>query len=435
MKIAVIGAGVAGLYSAKMLVGKGHEITIFESDKNIGGLARSHSYKNYSYDVGPHIVFSRDPKILEEMLQIHNSWNKFRRENVIIINGKKVNYPFENYLGMLDDKTNEYCLNNLIDNQHESLNPINMEEFFLKTFGKGIYETYLYPYNKKLWKRELTQLDLQMVERIPNPPKQDIIDGSERKYKEGYTHQSYFYYPKYGGIQSFVDSLYQSIDGKCNLQLNTKVNQINYENGILTIDSDRVSRDKHFDKVISTIPLVDLLQSGSNIKQLSLLNSCGSSLEYLGIIYGVIEVQSVINNDIFAVTVPDSDIVFHRITYLNNLIDNEKTIQNLQHVFLFEISIEANNHRMMGKEEIGVEVLNGMRKAGITLEKEYVGLDVNFAEKAYVVYNHNHRNDVNRIINSLKEQNIYAVGRMGSHEYYNMDQVINNCQKIISEIK
>jgi protoporphyrinogen oxidase len=435
MKIAVVGAGVAGLYSAKLLIEKGHEITIYESKKNIGGLARSHSYKNYFYDVGPHIVFSRDPKILEEMLHIHNSWNKFKRENVIIINGKKVNYPFENYLGMLDDRTNEYCLENLINNLYESLNPINMEEFFLKTFGKGIYETYLYPYNKKLWKRELTQLDLQMVERIPNPPKQDIIDGSKQKYKEGYTHQSFFYYPKHGGIQSFVNSLYQSIDSKCNLHLDTKVNSINYENEILTIDSDVVSRPQHFDKIISTIPLVDLLQLGASIKQLSSLNSCSSNLEYLGIIYGVIEVKSVTNNDIFAVTVPDLDIVFHRITYLNKLIDNEKSMEDLQHVFLFEISIEDDNDRIREKEEIGVEVLTGMRKAGMTTEMEYVGLDVNFAKKAYVVYNHNHRKDVDRIINTLNEQNIYAVGRMGSHEYYNMDQVINNCQKIISEIQ
>ena len=42
-----------------------------------------------------------------------------------------------------------------------------------------------------------------MVERIPRPPKEDILKSAKRKKTEGYKHQLFFYYPK-GGIQSLL---------------------------------------------------------------------------------------------------------------------------------------------------------------------------------------------------------------------------------------
>ena len=39
-------------------------------------------------------------------------------------------------------------------------------------------------------------MDTQMVERIPKPPKIDIINSARGKKTEGYKHQLYFHYPK-----------------------------------------------------------------------------------------------------------------------------------------------------------------------------------------------------------------------------------------------
>ena len=434
MDIGIVGAGIGGLYSAMILLKSGHNVTIYEKENYIGGLARSHKFNGYFYDVGPHIVFSRDQEILTEMLSIHTMWNKFERKNTISLKGKKVNYPFENYLGMLDEDTKNYCLNEFLFNPYKDIKAKNMEEFFLKTFGKGIYSTYLYPYNNKLWKRELTQLDLQMVERIPNPPPKQIIEGSKKIYSEGYTHQANFYYPKEGGIQSFVNSLFNKIKNDCQININTEITSIRKKHNKLEIQTNNASNSKEYDKIITTIPLTSLIERCSNIETISDLRSEINKLEYLGIIYGVIEVESVVDENIFAITVPDSNVIFHRISYLSNILGLNKNSKNKKHVFLFEISFLDKITLKTESKMLGDQILIGMRMCNLTVENKYNSIDFNIAEKAYVVYNLMHRKTVDKIIRTLRKDDVYPVGRFGSHEYLNMDQVMMNCKSNLDEL-
>ena len=65
-----------------------------------------------------------------------------------------------------------------------------------------------------------------MVDRIPKPPPEDIINSAKGESKEGYLHQLYFHYPKKGGFQSIVNGLYEKIDVKPKLYLNNSVEKI-----------------------------------------------------------------------------------------------------------------------------------------------------------------------------------------------------------------
>ena len=89
-----------------------------------------------------------------------------------------------------------------------------MLEFFYNTFGEGITRLFLEPYNRKIWKYEPSFMDMQMVERIPKPPPEDIIESAKGKSTEGYLHQLYFHYPEKGGFQTIVDSLTEKISHK-----------------------------------------------------------------------------------------------------------------------------------------------------------------------------------------------------------------------------
>ena len=73
-------------------------------------------------------------------------------------------------------------------------------------FGKGIYDAYLGPYNNKIWKMRPSNLDTQMVDRIPQPPVSDIIKSAQGQVTEGYKHQLYFHYPSKGGIESLFNA-------------------------------------------------------------------------------------------------------------------------------------------------------------------------------------------------------------------------------------
>jgi phytoene desaturase len=52
-KIAVIGAGFAGLTSAISLAAKGHDVSLYEKNETIGGRARQFSAQGFTFDMGP----------------------------------------------------------------------------------------------------------------------------------------------------------------------------------------------------------------------------------------------------------------------------------------------------------------------------------------------------------------------------------------------
>ena len=74
----------------------------------------------------------------------------------------------------------------------------------MKTFGEGITRLFLQPYNEKIWKYDSSCLDTQMVERIPKPPKEDVIKSAKGIPTEGYTHQLYFHNRKNVEYKIFV---------------------------------------------------------------------------------------------------------------------------------------------------------------------------------------------------------------------------------------
>src|SRR3989344_5215363 len=91
-KIVILGAGITGLTAAYALSRKGHQITIFEKSKEIGGLAGSFIDKDGCvYDYGPHQFCTDNPilvKILREILG----------ENLLIRSKKVSQYFFKKYI-------------------------------------------------------------------------------------------------------------------------------------------------------------------------------------------------------------------------------------------------------------------------------------------------------------------------------------------------
>ena len=172
METLILGAGLAGLSTAYFLQQQGEEgITLLEKEERPGGLCRSIRKNGYIYDIGPHILFAKDKEMLGLMLSVLEKKNDLRRSNQIIHKGRWVQYPFENDLSKLPADDLKYCINAFENNPYENYEATNMLQFFLKTFGEGITNCYLRPYNEKIWKYDPAFMNTSMVDRIPNPPK------------------------------------------------------------------------------------------------------------------------------------------------------------------------------------------------------------------------------------------------------------------------
>ena len=230
MNITILGGGISAIALAFFLQKnkKIKKIKILEKEKNIGGLLRSYKINKILYDVGPHIIFSKHKDVLKLMVNLlEKNKGQIKRSNKIIYKNKYyIKYPYENDLYKLPTKDRKDALNKFIKNPFKNKSAKTMQDFFLKIFGQGIFEQYLKPYNNKIWKMHVSKLDTQMVDRIPQPPVEDIIKSANGISTEGYKHQLYFNYPKKGGIQSLFDAFVKKLNKKKVEIVNAKITEL-----------------------------------------------------------------------------------------------------------------------------------------------------------------------------------------------------------------
>ena len=207
MKWAVLGGGLAGVTLARLLHERGHEVQVFEQETETGGLCRSRTGNGFTFDSGgSHVIFSRDEEVLSFMHRVLGENREVReRKTKIFYKGRYVKYPFENGLANLPKEDLFFCfyefVKTLIAAEKGELDPpANFRDWMYRTFGKGIAESYLIPYNEKIWKLPPEKMSCHWVEgRIPRPPVEDVIRSAIGIETEGYTHQAIFSYPRSGG--------------------------------------------------------------------------------------------------------------------------------------------------------------------------------------------------------------------------------------------
>jgi phytoene dehydrogenase-like protein len=68
MKIAIVGAGIAGIATAIRLAAKGHQITVFEANDYPGGKLSAFDQEGYRFDAGPSLFTM--PQYVEELFRV-----------------------------------------------------------------------------------------------------------------------------------------------------------------------------------------------------------------------------------------------------------------------------------------------------------------------------------------------------------------------------
>ena len=200
-----------------------------------------------------------------------------------------------------------------------------------------------------------------MVERIPKPPPEDIINSAKGISSEGYLHQLYFHYPKSGGFQSIVDNLQKMITANININLNSPIEKIQQnKNGKLIISSH--NKDYEYDKLISTIPIhetINLLEEKPPKEVLEALDK----LKYNSIHITCIKVKGDYLDDNFAITFAAPKLIFHRISKLDFLGKN----YSIPGTTTFEIEITYRKNDLIDKkdnDELINEISNDLIKIG-----------------------------------------------------------------------
>ena len=260
---AILGGGLSGLALARLLHEKGEEIIVLESEPQAGGLCRSKTRDGFTFDIGgSHIIFSKDAEVLGFMRRmIAGNEQRNNRNTRIFYKQQYVKYPFENGLYDLPPEDRFSCINGFVRNliaveKGEVAAPANFREWIYYTFGPGIADCYMVPYNEKIWKYPTDKMSLHWVDgRIPRPPVEDIIRSAIGIETEGYTHQAVFSYPLDGGIEALVRGVAAPITPF--IRTGFTVRSVRRSDAGWTISDGRT--EVAADRVICTMPVQHLL--------------------------------------------------------------------------------------------------------------------------------------------------------------------------------
>jgi protoporphyrinogen oxidase len=423
----ILGGGLTGIALARLLHESGEKVQVLEAEETTGGLCRSRKEAGFTFDTGgSHIIFSRDLEVLRFMHSVlGENIEKRDRNTKILYKGRLVHYPFENGLYQLPKEDLFFCINEFIKNlimaeKGELPPPSNFRDWIYHTFGKGIAELYMVPYNEKIWNYPAEKMSLHWVEdRVPRPPVEDVIKSAVGIETEGYVHQAVFSYPLEGGIQALIRALESGLEDL--ITCGFRVKEIVHQDGIWKVSDG--SRVVTADRLISCIPLQELFAALDDVPEH--VRSAVASLRYNSIRCVFVGVKGEVP-PVSWLYVPDRETgLENRISFPSNY--SSRVAPEGYGAILAEITYnEGDAVSKMSDEEIIRHVIGSLGRMGFASPADVVYSGTERHRYAYVVYDLDYLENISTIKEYCSHRQISLVGRFSQFEYLNMDGCIRS---------
>jgi protoporphyrinogen oxidase len=415
----ILGGGIAGLSLSYFL---GPDSEILEKDSTVGGLCRSYHKQGFTYDLGGHILFSKDTEILDfELSMLGDKAGQFYRKNSVYYKNRFVKYPFENGLSVLDKDDIFDCVYGFVNNKPGPQN--NFRDWIYNTFGYGLAEKYLVPYNTKIWNTPPELMQTQWVERIPKPPVEDIIKSALGIETEGYVHQLHFYYPKSGGFEELPKAFEAHV--KDRIVRNYEITEVRKIDGGWAVSNGKDTRE--YKRLAVTMPIFDFMKSAKGVPQ-EVLNAT-NNLQYNSLIVVMVGVHQPKITDYFAVYAPQEDLPFHRLCFYGYFGNNY--VPEGASSAVAEITVkEGDELARMSDKEISDLVVEGLAREGFIDKKNVFVTDVQRTKYAYVIYDLDYDKNLSIIHEYCKQEGIELCGRFAEFRYLNSDAVIRSAKTV-----
>jgi len=415
----ILGCGWAGV----LVAGRWGGLCI-DKDVEVGGLLKSVVVDGFTVDVGgSHVIFSRDREVLEEMLELlgDNVWAVERRA-FVLLGGLFVPYPLENGLYVLPPEERAEALVSFLEvymSMGEGWRPRNFEEW-VRAFGKWIAEKYLIPYNEKIWKRPLSEIDVDWVYtpgRLPVPDWRAVAKAAAGVPTVGYVEQAKFYYPLRGGIQALYNAARKRAEERgARFVQGEPVESVVVKGGVVVVNGRYRA-----ERVVSTIPLPELIEA---LEPNDELKEYAARFDYNSVAVVAVAVDKEAP-DMHWVYVPDRDVVFHRYVWLSNY--SPYNAPRGKSLLLAEVTLPPGQ---AAGEWLVDRAVRDLARLGVVEEKDILFARAWFHKYGYPIHRIGTAPAREFVIRRLAQMGIAAVGRWGTWKYLNMDMVLKQVKEL-----
>jgi protoporphyrinogen oxidase len=173
--VVIIGAGPAGLTAAYELqkCGKSFCPIVFEASDDVGGIARTASYKGFRFDIGGHRFFTKVKEVEALWREVGGQDFILRpRMSRIYYRGKYYDYPlkiFNALSNMGPVEAAQIMLSYMRSRVSPHPEEENFEQWVTNRFGRRLFEHFFKSYTEKVWGIPCTEIRADWAaQRIKN---------------------------------------------------------------------------------------------------------------------------------------------------------------------------------------------------------------------------------------------------------------------------
>ena len=434
-RVAIIGAGPAGLTAAYLLAKGNQEVVVFEKDPQyVGGISRTESYNGYHFDIGGHRFFSKSKEVEDFWTEILGDEMLERpRSSRIYYNNHFFSYPLVAFeaLRKLGIFESALCvLSYLKAKAFPVKNPTNFEEWVTNQFGKRLFNIFFKTYTEKVWGIPCNEISADWAaQRIKGLSLSSAIFNALFKPNKKATDKDKviktlidsFRYPKQGPGMMWEACAEKSKAMGVTLHMNCGVQKIEYTGSNWTVQTTSQGHITGFDYVLSTAPMRELV---ANVLPAfpATVAANAAALGYRDFLTVVLICK---DEDAFSdnwIYIHDPKVKVGRVQNFKSwspymVPDPTMACYGLEY-FCFEgdgLWTSSNADLIaLGKKEI--------EKIGLTKASAVVDGYVVRQPKAYPVYDQFYKARVDSVRDALANYpGLYLIGRNGMHKYNNQD--------------
>jgi protoporphyrinogen oxidase len=419
MSLIILGSGPTGLGAARRLQEIGHtDWQLVEGSGHAGGLAASFlDDQGFTWDIGGHVQFSHYEyfdRAMEEFLG-KDGWLHHERESWVWMRDRFIPYPFQNNIRRLPPDDLDRCLAGLVDiTRNGYVKPKNFREWILATFGQGIADVFLLPYNFKVWAYPPEKMNTAWVgERVAVTDIKRVLHNLvHAKDEVSWGPNNTFRFPLHGGTGAIWRACAERLPQE-RLHFNTTVAGIDLERREVTTAKGETLG---YDTLISTIPLRELIRlsgqsqfekpakrgllySASNIFGIGLRGTPPEHLRTKCWMY-----------------FPEDNCPFYRVTVFSNYSPNN--VPDIKNHWSLMAEVSESSHKPVDQARLMEQVIEGLLATRLIERREHIASTWKYrAGYGYPTPGLARDAALAEILPFFESKGVYSRGRFGLWKY------------------
>lgn len=437
-RVVILGAGPTGLGAANRLKELGHQnFHIYDRAGQVGGLATSYKdEQGFVWDIGGHVQFSHY-RYFDNLMTaaLGARWLTHERESWVWIEDRFVPYPFQNNIRYLNPETRWKCIQGLIKIYKQPFQgrPKHFGEWIQATFGSGLAEVFMVPYNFKVWAFPAEKMDFNWIgERVAVTDLEKVLyNVLHEKDDLSWGPNNTFQFPEEGGTGAIWEGVAEII-GRDKITLSAEVSGIDAAaKKVFFSDGSEAG----YDVLISSLP-IDRLVSLADLKQLK--EPAGrllySSSNIIGI--GLSGKPPATLGKKCWMYFPESNSPFYRVTVFSNYSPNNVPDINSQWSLMAEVS--ESTDKPVNVENVVEDTIEGLFKTKLISKGHDVLSTWHYrAHYGYPTPGLGRDVALNAVQQELEKLGIYSRGRFGGWKYEvsNQDHSLMQGVELVDKLK